>query len=85
MTHGLRVRPFSTAFFATSAAASMTYGLEVLVQEVIAAIDDRAVVDLVRRAVGGGHRAGLDGTPLVAAGESEAGKDSLPASSLVAT
>jgi hypothetical protein len=38
LTHGLRVRPFSTAFFASSAAATMTYGFEVLVQEVMAAI-----------------------------------------------
>ncbi|MNP81208.1 hypothetical protein D3C76_1795100 [compost metagenome] len=38
LTHGLRVRPFSTAFFATSPAAIITLGLEVLVQEVIAAI-----------------------------------------------
>ncbi len=37
LTHGLRVRPFSTAFLATSAAATMTYGFEVLVQEVMAA------------------------------------------------
>lgn len=37
LTHGLRVRPFSTAFLATRAAATMTYGLEVLVQDVMAA------------------------------------------------
>ena len=37
-THGLRFRPFSTAFFASSAAPIITNGLEVLVQEVIAAI-----------------------------------------------
>ena len=37
-THGLRFRPFSTAFFASSAAPIITYGLEVFVQEVIAAI-----------------------------------------------
>ena len=37
-THGLRFRPFSTAFFASSAAPIITYGLEVLVQEVIAAM-----------------------------------------------
>ena len=38
LTHGLRVRPFSTAFLASSAAAIMTEGLEVLVQEVMAAM-----------------------------------------------
>ncbi len=37
-THGLTERPFSTAFLASSAAASMTDGLEVLVQLVIAAM-----------------------------------------------
>src|SRR6185436_19147228 len=35
---GLTVRPSSTAFFASRPAASSTPGLEVLVQEVIAAI-----------------------------------------------
>ena len=37
-TQGLRVRPRSTAFFATSAAPIITDGFEVLVHEVIAAI-----------------------------------------------
>src|SRR5215211_7423760 len=37
-THGLLVRPRSTAFLASSAAPIITCGLEVLVQEVIAAI-----------------------------------------------
>ncbi|MOA01649.1 hypothetical protein D3C78_1210700 [compost metagenome] len=37
-THGLRCRPFSTAFFASRPAAIITLGLEVLVQEVMAAI-----------------------------------------------
>src|SRR5215207_9295876 len=37
-TQGLRSRPRSTAFLASSAAATMTDGLDVLVQEVIAAI-----------------------------------------------
>src|SRR5690349_5303162 len=37
-THGLRDRPRSTAFLASSAAPSMTCGLDVLVQDVIAAI-----------------------------------------------
>ncbi len=37
-TQGLRFSPFSTAFLATSAAPTITCGLEVLVQEVIAAI-----------------------------------------------
>src|SRR5258708_35902391 len=38
LTHGLRDRPRSTACFASSAAPSITYGLDVFVQEVIAAI-----------------------------------------------
>src|SRR5215469_5104260 len=38
LTQGGVVRPFSTAFFATRPAASMTEGFEVLVQLVIAAI-----------------------------------------------
>src|ERR1700721_4109988 len=37
-TQGLLARPFSTAFLASSAAATMTEGLEVFVQEVMAAI-----------------------------------------------
>src|SRR6184192_4073120 len=37
-THGLRFRPRSTAFLASSAAPTITCGLEVLVQDVIAAI-----------------------------------------------
>ncbi len=37
-THGLRSRPNSTAFLATRAAPIITDGLEVLVQEVIAAM-----------------------------------------------
>ena len=38
LTHGLRWRPRSTAFFASSAAPSITCGFEVFVQLVIAAI-----------------------------------------------
>src|SRR6185295_1716192 len=38
LTHGLLVRPLSTAFFATSAAPIITDGLDVLVHEVIAAM-----------------------------------------------
>src|SRR5271155_4068682 len=37
-TQGLEVRPFSTAFRASSAAPNITWGLDVLVHEVIAAI-----------------------------------------------
>src|ERR1022692_1782962 len=37
-THGLRARPASTALRASRAAPTITYGLEVLVQDVIAAI-----------------------------------------------
>src|ERR1700744_15824 len=38
LTHGLLLRPASTAFLASRAAPTMTDGLEVLVQEVMAAI-----------------------------------------------
>ena len=38
LTQGLRSRPASTAFLASSAAPIMTDGLEVLVQEVMAAM-----------------------------------------------
>src|SRR5918993_5949223 len=38
LTHGLEVRPRSTALRASSPAASITDGLEVLVQEVMAAM-----------------------------------------------
>ena len=38
LTHGLRVRPFSTAFLASSAAPIMTDGFDVLVHEVIEAM-----------------------------------------------
>ncbi len=38
LTHGLRWRPFSTAFLASRAAAIITDGLEVLVHDVIAAM-----------------------------------------------
>src|SRR5215472_2284287 len=37
-TQGLRFRPFSTAFLASRAAPTMTEGLDVLVQDVIAAM-----------------------------------------------
>src|SRR5215472_11558255 len=37
-THGLRASPASTAFLASSAAPTMTEGLEVFVHEVMAAI-----------------------------------------------
>ena len=40
-THGFRVRPFSTALRASRPAPTMTLGLEVLVQLVIAAITTR--------------------------------------------
>ena len=38
LTHGFACSPFSTAFFATRPAASITEGFDVFVQEVIAAI-----------------------------------------------
>src|SRR3954451_22950044 len=38
LTHGLRCRPRSTAFFASSAAPTMTDGFDVLVHDVMAAM-----------------------------------------------
>ena len=38
LTQGLRFRPLSTAFLASRAAPTMTEGLDVFVQEVMAAI-----------------------------------------------
>src|SRR5260370_28696949 len=38
LTQGLRARPRSTAFLASSAAPTMTLGLDVLVQDVMAAM-----------------------------------------------
>src|SRR3954454_11438284 len=38
LTHGLRCRPFSTAFLASNAAPTITEGLDVFVHDVIAAM-----------------------------------------------
>src|SRR3954454_17363517 len=95
-THGLRLRPRSTAFLASSAAPIITDGLEVLVQEVIAAITTApwsssnsapstlTVTGLLGRTAAGSAAcsAGLSPLPLwPTAGESEAGNDSAEASS----
>src|ERR671937_15556 len=86
LTHGLRVRPFSTAFLATRAAATMTYGLEVLVQEVMAATVTAPWSSSYVVPSGAVTGTGFDGAPLGAtAGASEAGKDSWPASSTTST
>src|SRR5688572_8271830 len=81
LTHGLRVSPRSTAFFASSAAPTITEGLEVLVQEVMAATVTApwSISKALPSASVTGT--GLLGTPLETAGASEAGKDSLLASS----
>ena len=47
LTHGLLVKPFSTAFFASKAAPIITDGLEVLVHEVIEAITTSPLVTVV--------------------------------------
>ena len=52
LTQGLTVSPRSTAFLASSAAPIITDGFEVLVHDVIEAIDDGAVVELELAAVG---------------------------------
>jgi hypothetical protein len=44
LTQGLLIKPFSTAFFASSPAPIITEGFEVLVQEVIEAITTEPLV-----------------------------------------
>src|SRR4051794_16233666 len=95
-THGLRERPFSTAFLASRAAPIMTDGFEVLVQEVIAAITTApwsssnsapsrlTVTGLLGRPAAGSAAPSWGRSPLEPremAGESEAGNDSADASS----
>ena len=63
-THGLRVRPRSTAFLASSAAPIITCGLEVLVQEVIAAITTAPWSSSNVVPSSPVTRTGLDGRPL---------------------
>src|SRR5919106_1484429 len=89
-THGLRDRPRSTAFLASSAAAIMTEGFEVLVHEVIAAITTApwsssnsapsrlTVTGLLGRPVAESAALSWGRSPLdpcEMAGESEAGND----------
>src|SRR6266498_2255841 len=98
-TQGLRDRPLSTAFLASSAAPIITDGLEVFVHEVIAAITTAPWSSSYRVPSSALTWTGSDGrpsavaaaettcgaprspSPLVVAGESEAGKDSATASS----
>src|ERR1051326_7593070 len=86
-THGLRDRPRSTAFLASSAAPIITDGLDVLVHDVIAAIATAPwsrsnVLPSCDTRVG---RLGRPSEPLAAeyAGASLAGNDSSDASSTV--
>src|SRR6266581_2100033 len=73
-THGLRSSPASTAFFASSAAPTMTDGLEVLVQDVIAAITTEPWSTDVRVPSSRVTSAGADGrSPDPAATGSDAG------------
>src|SRR5690349_10024916 len=93
LTHGLRVSPRSTAFFATRAAPIITDGLDVFVHEVIAAIATapwsmtKEVPSAIVTSVGFEVRPSAPvaaektaASSLTAIG-SEAGKDSSPASS----
>src|SRR5271166_4552531 len=74
-TQGLRLRPFSTAFLASSAAPTITEGLEVFVQEVIAAITTEPWSTLVSVPSSRVTWTGFDGlVPSPAATGSEAGK-----------
>src|SRR5882757_2564756 len=93
LTQGLRFSPRSTAFFASSAAATITDGLDVLVHDVIAAIATApwsithdvpsASVTGVGCEVRPFEPAAADGTVAVSLklGASEAGNDSSSASS----
>src|ERR687893_744015 len=94
LTQGLRARPFSTAFFASRAAPSITCGLEVLVQLVIEEITTAPWSSSKNVPSSPATRTRFEGRPLTTvdtgcgwpppfspptAGESEAGKDSAPA------
>ena len=96
LTHGLRCRPFSTAFFASSPAPIMTDGLDVFVHDVIAAIvtapwsmtnsvpsPSVTLVGVDGRPLRAGGTDGISArwSPFVVLGESEAGKDSATDSS----
>jgi len=84
LTHGLTLRPFSTAFLASIAAAIITEGFEVLVHEVIDAITtapwNRSYVSPSGVVTGAVRRACEE-----IAGESDAGNDSSSASSTAST
>src|SRR5512146_1224235 len=74
LTQGLRARPRSTAFLASSAAPTMTLGLDVLVQEVMAAMTTEPWSTSVGVPSPRGTRTGFDAlAPLPAATGSEAG------------
>ncbi|SRR6266567_6780518 len=86
LTHGLRPSPRSTAFFANSAAPIMTVGLDVLVQDVIAAMATApwSSSNVLPSDVTRVGRLGRPAEPLAAefdAGASLAGNDSSEASS----
>src|SRR3954471_2579170 len=66
LTHGLRFRPLSTALRASSAAPIITCGLDVLVQDVIAAITT-APWSSSKSAPSRLTRTGFDGRPLAPA------------------
>src|SRR6266702_8406151 len=89
LTHGLRFRPRSTAFLASKAAPIITVGLDVLVQDVIAAMatapwSNSNVWPSTVTVVGW---LGRPPDPLAAEydGESLAGKDSWDASSTLSS
>src|SRR5215469_2883916 len=85
LTHGLRSSPASTAFFASSAAPTITEGLEVLVQDVIAAMTTEpwsTDVCVPSSSVTCAGRAGLPGPP---AGPAGATRPRSPPFSLSAT
>src|SRR5579864_6288672 len=80
-TQGLRFRPFSTAFLASRAAQTMTEGLDVFVQDVIAAMTTEPWSTLVVVPSSSVTWIGFDAlVPSIVATGSDAGK--VPASPL---
>src|SRR3954452_9627681 len=77
LTQGLRCRPRSTAFFASSPAATITNGLDVLVQEVMAATTT-APWSTSTSSPSSDTRAGFDARPLACAAACPAGSSCVP-------
>ena len=75
LTQGLRARPLSTAFLASSAAPTMTEGLDVFVQEVIAAMTTEPWSTSVSVPSSSVTRTGFDARVAVARGHRIRGRE----------